>query len=95
MCENCFLKGIYRFESYHEFEMLERLIDEKIRKGILEGRSEKNELSFYSLTYLCSSCNQKWFISDPDNNWRGYFLPAELAIDFENKIARRFDNFGF
>ncbi|MAY52471.1 MAG: hypothetical protein CMC75_04295 [Flavobacteriaceae bacterium] len=88
MCEKCFQSGIYSFKSYDEFKEFERLIDQKIRGGVITGIGERNELNFYNLTYHCSNCNEIWFLSDPDNSWRGYFLTKNQAIDYENKIDR-------
>ena len=88
MCENCFQNGIYKFDSSAAFDQFEKLLDEKIKFGVFNISTKRQEKNFYNAIYDCKHCSEKWLLSDPDNGWRGYFLRKDDAIAYENKINR-------
>jgi hypothetical protein len=90
MCEDCFEKEYYGFPSQTEFEKFEEVLDLKCRSKkvlILESKNEqKGELIDFRMYYKCSSCNENYVMSIPDNAWRGYFLTEQNAIEYHNKL---------
>ena len=86
MCEKCFQTGIVKFESYTAFDEFEKILDEKIRLGIFKIETERLEENHYNSIYHCVHCSEKWLLSDPDNSWRGYFLPENEAHIYERKV---------
>jgi hypothetical protein len=78
MCEKCFDKDIFRFESESDFTIFENRLEQKIK--FLKLISSKHEfLNDFHYTYTCENCNQSWWLSVPDNGWRGYFLTEKNA----------------
>lgn len=82
MCINCDFKHIYHFES--EAELLKFDLD--FTKSFIKeldlieaNHSETSGLGCYHL-YKCKTCGNLWAYSYPDNAWRGFFLPEQLAI---------------
>jgi outer membrane protein assembly factor BamE (lipoprotein component of BamABCDE complex) len=78
MCENCFDKEIPRFESQSEFIAFEKILDQKL-KFLINTNSSHEYLKDYHYCYKCLGCNQSWWLSIPDNAWRGYFLTEKKA----------------
>lgn len=92
MCGDCSLKEYYKFNSYEEFETFLEEFDSKISKTILFISTEKYKTDFHSI-YQCNSCKETWWLSEPDNHWRGYFLKeinAKKEIDKYEKKGNRF-----
>jgi hypothetical protein len=67
MCENCFLRGYHRFESYWVFDAFDSELKQKLSRGQLLAQPQGR--------FTCLNCETVWVISEPDNAWRGYFLP--------------------
>ena len=91
MCKNCDFKHIYEFESetsWIEFDL--DFTKKFITQLTLLNANKLNPASYrsYSL-YKCNSCGDLWAYSDPDNAWRGFFLPEILAIKYEKKLKWR------
>jgi hypothetical protein len=78
MCEKCFDKEIFRFESESDFITLEKSLDLKA-KFLKLINSNHEYLNDFHYTYSCINCNQNWWFSIPDNAWRGYFLTEKNA----------------
>lgn len=88
MCENCFEKEIHEFETYEHFDTFDLELTNKLGsskmiliKDIFNERSLNNGYSIYK----CQSCLKEWYLSIPDNAWRGYFLEKKSAIQRINK----------
>ena len=92
MCEECFQAEISRFESQAEFEEFEYKLQKKYDRGKIEviNIHDKNELSIFDsrLYYRCTSCNENWIISIPDNAWRGYFLTSFNALKYHEQLRK-------
>ena len=84
MCKACFDKEYYQFDSYSEFEEFNKEFDSKIAKSIHFVANGKYRSDSH-VVYKCSICNQLWWLSEPDNHWRGYFLK-------EHNAKRNIDN---
>ena len=78
MCEKCFDEEILRFESESEFIAFEKSLDQKANFVKLINTKHKN-LTEFNTKYSCENCNQNWWLSIPDNAWRGYFLTEQSA----------------
>lgn len=76
MCKDCFEHEHYRFDSSNDFDKFIVKFDSKIAKTIHFINNEE----YRTTVYKCSSCNEIWYLSEPDNHWRGYFLKEKKAI---------------
>ena len=72
----------------HGENSLQKKCDNEAIK-IMDTHSE-NELSVFDsrLYYQCSSCNEKWIMSIPDNAWRGYFLINSNALKYHDELMK-------
>ena len=84
MCKYCFENEYYEFKSELEFEKFSKEFDSKIAKTIQFVKTEDSETRTVSV-YKCKYCNQLWWLSDPDNHWRGYFLKEKNAKNWAKK----------
>lgn len=78
MCEKCFDKEIFKFERESDFIAFEKSLDQKA-KFLLLINLKHEYLNDFHYTYTCENCNQNWWLSIPDNAWRGYFLTEKNA----------------
>lgn len=78
MCKVCFDKEYNQFDSSSEFEKFNKEFDSKIVKSVHFVANEKFRNDSH-IVYKCSVCNQLWWLSEPDNHWRGYFLKEQNA----------------
>ncbi|TDD98817.1 hypothetical protein [Flavobacterium sandaracinum] len=81
MCKKCFTKEYPKFNSTEEFEVFLKEFDEKIAKSIIFIKQEKYKSDIHSI-YACENCKTIWWLSDPDNHWRGYFMKAINAKNY-------------
>jgi hypothetical protein len=92
MCKNCFLEGINIFATWQEFESFDQVLESKRAAGQLVmvekplSTLSANDLMLVDAYYQCSSCNEIWVLSSPDNAWRGYFLPLEQAKAYVQRV---------
>jgi hypothetical protein len=84
MCEACFVQGFPRFDSWQAFEAFEHELRLKdLRWWERPGNWPAREpLTAYEPDEFrqCCTCSQVWALSSPDNAWRGYFLPKDVAL---------------
>ena len=78
MCEKCFDNEIFRFESQSDFHIFETKFDKKTNFIELTN-SKHNYLNVFVYTYTCKSCYENWWLSIPENAWRGFFLTETKA----------------
>lgn len=90
MCEKCFNKEYESFPSLKSFEEFQFEFDKLDKNKFLHIRN--GNLKFYFNEFECKNCNEVWWISDPDNAWRGYCLKKENAIAYIQKLQRREQN---
>lgn len=89
MCDSCFTVEFEKFNTYWEFDLFHEQLQEKIEVGIMtEVKFFKNQSLSYEpeYVYLCTSCNQNWALSVPDNAWRGYFLTFDKAVNYSDQL---------
>jgi hypothetical protein len=85
MCEKCFDNEIFRFESESDFNIFEIKFDEK--SSFIElTNSKHNYLNVFVYTYTCKSCYKNWWLSIPENAWRGFFLTEKNAKNYIERI---------
>lgn len=78
MCEKCFDKEIFRFENESVFIEFEKDLNQKAK--FLKLTNSKHEyLNDFHYNYTCENCNENWWLSIPENAWRGYFLTEKNA----------------
>ncbi|MCA8830214.1 hypothetical protein [Hymenobacter pini] len=77
MCPDCFPTGISQFSSWWAYEAFEQQLLRKPLK-LLPGEVTRNR-------YTCAVCGEVWVLSEPDNAWRGYFLPEQEAEKAERR----------
>src|SRR4051794_28345933 len=90
MCEKCFNKEFESFpslESFEEFQFEFAKLDEANFLYIRNGNFE-----FYYNVFECENCNEVWWISEPDCNWRGYCLKKNNAIAYIQKLQKKNQN---
>ena len=86
MCEHCFSKGLYTFPTWQNFEIFKQLL---LSKQLFEADRPSNEEGEHKHYYECRSCQEVWVLSEPENSWRGYFLPEESASIYSEKLGRQ------
>ena len=87
MCVKCFDKEIFRFESESNFREFEKKLEEKSK--FLELISSKhNYLNDFHYVYTCENCKTNWWLSIPENAWRGYFLTENKAKEHIEKLKK-------
>ena len=62
MCEKCFDKEIFKFESESDFLAFEKKLDEK-SKFIELINSKHQYLNDFHYAYICKNCNLNWWLS--------------------------------
>ena len=87
MCKHCFEKEYYGFKSNLEFKDFENEFYKKIAKSVRFVRTSAQGDIIHPTIYKCDYCQQNWWLSDPDNQWRGYFLKEENAKNYEQKSS--------
>lgn len=87
MCEKCFESNIYKFESEFEFNQFEMKFDFK-NKFLKINNTQHEYLNDFHFVYNCDYCKTVWWLSMPDNAWRGYFLKEENAKKHIEKIRK-------
>lgn len=88
MCDKCFNKEYTKFDSTKEFEIFLNEFNAKIAKSIHFVKQEKYKTDNHKV-YTCDNCKSLWWLSDPDNHWRGYFMKAENATKLIDKDEQK------
>lgn len=91
MCKACFDREYNKFDSNSELEEFNKEFDSKIDKSVHFVENGKYRSDSH-IVYKCSNCNQVWWLSEPDNHWRGYFLKehnAKRKIDIDARKGIR------
>jgi hypothetical protein len=88
MCENCFVE-IDEFPSYIEENEFRAQLTQKLNLKTVElvERSAEYKGDFHAI-YKCSNCKTIWWISLPENAWRGYCLKEVQAKRFIKKYKK-------
>ncbi|MFC7772977.1 hypothetical protein [Flavobacterium sp. GCM10027622] len=87
MCEKCFENNIYKFRSEIEFKEFEKDFDLK-NKFLKIDNSQQEYLNDFQYVYNCENCKTIWWLSLPENAWRGYFLKEESAKKHIEEIRK-------
>jgi hypothetical protein len=87
MCESCFETEIYKFNSLSEFENFERELFLKDKNFCILESSKKTFLDF-DVSYQCNKYLEIWYLAEPDNAWRGYFLKKDSAKIYIDEIKK-------
>ncbi len=69
---SCEHKEISRFLSSEEFEIFEANLDQSLFQIEQEGLWSLDVPNL--VKYKCCKCGEVWYLSEPDNAWRGFFL---------------------
>lgn len=83
MCQSCFRELIYKFDTYHEFEDFEKVLQQKCIAGTLKiiDRHETDALAVYdSYLYYRSYTIVKFRNADVSDRFKKYFTEA-IALD--------------
>ena len=81
MCKYCFDKQYESFASRREFQDFDLILTQKLGKEYLLF-VENVTLNFGGIGYYiykCHYCKTVWYLSEPDEYWRGFFLPKKQA----------------
>ena len=90
MCEHCFEKGIYQFETKKDFEFYDSLFFELINKGAIKPFAKIHLDNYFNgETYKCVFCGKVWVINNPDNRGGGFLLTKEELVRFKKKLDLR------
>lgn len=85
MCDKCFDKEYNSFPTYKDFDELDLLLTKKLSAGQLKSIGDNGKYLDYSFSiYKCESCQTIWWLSMPENAWRGFFAHdqnAKLLLD--------------
>jgi hypothetical protein len=87
MCKACFEKEYFGFPSEKDFEEFDLLLTKKLNESGLKYIGNKGRyLKFGYFIYKCENCNTTWWLSQPENAWRGFFAQEKNAKLFLNKL---------
>jgi hypothetical protein len=93
MCTHCFEQKIYSFKTEVAFAVLSAMLTQKIASGqfITMGPASPKPPMTYDADecYECQSCQEFWLLATPDNAWRGFFLPAQDAVAYQQELRHR------
>ncbi len=82
MSNCCFDKEILSFENFHEFDEFDLILTKRLSKGIIklveDLPNERRNSPNYTI-YECQKCATRWYLSEPENAWRGFFLKEVTA----------------
>lgn len=87
MCEFCFETEKYRFTTLSEFENFEKELFLKDKNLSVLKATKEFSTGFYT-SYKCNSCSEIWYLSEPENSWRGYLLKEDSAKIYIDKIKK-------
>ena len=87
MCKKCFENNIYRFENQSQFNEFEENFNLK-DKFITIVNSTHTYLNDSHYVYNCENCKTVWWLSIPENAWRGYFLKEKEAKNHIEKMRK-------
>jgi len=90
MCEKCFKKEHENFPSSKDFEEFQSDFDQLDETNFQHVRN--GNFKFYYNEFECENCNEIWWISKPDNGWRGYCLKKDNAIAYIQKLQKQDQN---
>lgn len=96
MCEHCTPLTKLRFPSKRDFISFKKKFKAKLVDGtfIQVINSDETEHTSLESTYQCTFCSIDWVLSLPKNVWRGYFLPEESIVKYEdNEPSSNFKTF--
>lgn len=94
MCEFCFNEYFYSFETSEKFEAIDLILTQKLGrenlKFVKNVTLKYGGLGYY--IYKCKVCKTKWYLSEPENSWRGFLLPEKTALETLKYIKRQDKN---
>lgn len=76
MCNDCFESNFESFATKDDWKAFDEVLTEKLGVGnmqFIEALEDEGEF-----LYVCSSCDQKWKLKDPDGDASGYFMRVYL-----------------
>lgn len=79
MTTSCSLTPIYGFPSAASFAKFDTALLARLAAKQLVAVVPL-ALPNVSAAFVCADCQQVWVLADPDNAWRGFFLPQEEAV---------------
>src|SRR4051812_22562777 len=93
MCNDCFNKLIYKFDSQKEFEDFEIILRNKCIAGKL-AIIKMEEIDAYAAFdpyeyFKCNSCGEIWIHSFAKDAWRGFFLTQKEALKFTKDLKEK------
>lgn len=87
MCNKCFDNEFYSFPTYKDFEEFDLLLTQRLSAGQLKSISDNGKYLDYSfIIYKCENCQTLWWLSMPENAWRGLFAQEQNAKLLLDKI---------
>jgi hypothetical protein len=87
MCEKCFYKEYENFPSPESFGEFQSVLDKLDRKKFVHIGN--GNFKFHYDVFECKNCNEIWWISGPDNAWRGYCLKKDNAIAYIQMLQKK------
>lgn len=87
MCEKCYTNEIHSFPAYWDFDEFYSEFTLKLNReiGVKSVGSAFTTVDIYD----CQSCHTIWWLSRPDNSWRGFFLKENTAKVYLEELAQR------
>src|SRR5574343_632799 len=84
MCNFAFNNDIEKFEDSKTFEKFDLQLDKKRalsqdQKGLVTIDNNGAYLDCYFQILRCNNCGTIWWLSTPDNGWRGFFMRESNA----------------
>jgi hypothetical protein len=79
MHNSCLFTPIYSFPSAASFESFDVDLTQKLANHNIKAVAPPT-LKYVSAAFICTESQEIWVLSEPDNAWRGFFLPQVEAI---------------
>jgi hypothetical protein len=83
MCEHCTPLTTQKFPSEQDFISFQKVLKTKLVDGTFIRVITAEDLPLEP-RYQCTFCNTDWVLSVPERSIRGYFLPEQRIVEYEN-----------
>lgn len=78
-----------KFNTYQDFELFENNLAKLLNRDELKDIGESNYKQYHFYRYETSDKKEVYCLSVPENAWRGFFLPYNLAKLHVDNIIKR------
>lgn len=89
MCKTCFDKEYLNFPTQKDFEDFNVELTKKLNLSELKYIGDDGKYLQYGYSiYRCDNCRTTWWLNDPENAWRGFFVHEDTAKKIINDLEK-------